>query len=60
VLASPAAYAEEALQYKAQNLVAYKIHPPQSWREDIHVCEAVRKAVGIVNDHAADCFRRNA
>ena len=46
VLASPAAYAEEAVQYKAQNLVAYKIHPPQSWREDIRVCEAVRKAVG--------------
>jgi L-alanine-DL-glutamate epimerase-like enolase superfamily enzyme len=46
VLASPAAYAEEALHYKAQNLVAYKIHPPQAWREDISVCEAVRKAVG--------------
>ncbi|MEJ5991560.1 enolase C-terminal domain-like protein [Ramlibacter sp. PS3R-8] len=46
VLASPAAYAEEALHYKAQNLVAYKIHPPQAWREDIRVCEAVRKAVG--------------
>ncbi|MCC2636037.1 MAG: mandelate racemase/muconate lactonizing enzyme, partial [Ramlibacter sp.] len=25
---------------------AYKIHPPQAWREDIRVCEAVRKAVG--------------
>ncbi|HET8748028.1 MAG TPA: enolase C-terminal domain-like protein [Ramlibacter sp.] len=46
VLASPQAYAEEALQYRAQNLVAYKIHPPQQWREDIRVCEAVRKAVG--------------
>ena len=46
VLASPGAYAEEALHYKAQNLAAYKIHPPQSWREDIRVCEAVRKAVG--------------
>lgn len=46
VLASPGAYAEEALHYKAQNLVAYKIHPPQAWREDIRVCEAVRKAVG--------------
>ena len=46
VLASPQAYAEEAQQYKAQNLVAYKIHPPQSWREDIRVCEAVREAVG--------------
>lgn len=46
VLASPGAYAEEALHYKAQNLVAYKIHPPQEWRGDIKVCEAVRKAVG--------------
>jgi L-alanine-DL-glutamate epimerase-like enolase superfamily enzyme len=46
VLASPGAYAEEALKYKAQNLVAYKIHPPQEWRGDIQVCEAVRKAVG--------------
>lgn len=46
VLASPQAYAEEAQQYKAQNLIAYKIHPPQSWREDIRVCEAVRGAVG--------------
>ena len=25
---------------------AYKIHPPTRWREDIEVCEAVRKAVG--------------
>src|SRR2546422_861668 len=25
---------------------AYKTHPPQSWRDDIKVCEAVRKAVG--------------
>ena len=46
VLASPQAYAEEALHYRAQNLAAYKIHPPQAWREDIRVCEAVRKAVG--------------
>ncbi|HEY1229419.1 MAG TPA: mandelate racemase, partial [Ramlibacter sp.] len=46
VLASPSAYADEALQYQSQNLIAYKIHPPQAWREDIRVCEAVRKAVG--------------
>ena len=46
VLASPQAYAEEALHYKALNLAAYKIHPPQAWREDIKVCEAVRNAVG--------------
>ena len=25
---------------------AYKIHPPQPWRDDIKVCEAVRMAVG--------------
>lgn len=46
VLASPGAYADEALHYKALNFAAYKIHPPQVWREDIKVCEAVRKAVG--------------
>ncbi|MEQ1517587.1 MAG: mandelate racemase family protein [Usitatibacteraceae bacterium] len=46
VLASPEAYADEALHYKSLNLAAYKIHPPQRWRDDIKVCEAVRKAVG--------------
>ena len=46
VLASPQAYADEALHYKSLNMGAYKIHPPQAWREDIQVCEAVRKAVG--------------
>lgn len=46
VLASPQAYAQEAQHYKSLNLAAYKIHPPQVWREDIQVCEAVRKAVG--------------
>ncbi|MDB5798744.1 MAG: mandelate racemase/muconate lactonizing enzyme [Paucimonas sp.] len=46
VLDSPAAYADEALQYKALNMAAYKIHPPQQWRDDIRVCEAVRRAVG--------------
>ncbi|MGH8810220.1 MAG: enolase C-terminal domain-like protein, partial [Noviherbaspirillum sp.] len=46
VLASPGAYAEEALYYKSLNMAAYKIHPPQAWRDDIKVCEAVRKAVG--------------
>jgi L-alanine-DL-glutamate epimerase-like enolase superfamily enzyme len=29
-----------------QNPLDRKIHAPQSWREDIKVCEAVRKAVG--------------
>lgn len=46
VLSSEAAYAEEALYYKSLNMAAYKIHPPQRWRDDIKVCEAVRKAVG--------------
>lgn len=46
VLSSPQAYAEEAQHYKSINMAAYKIHPPQVWREDIKVCEAVRKAVG--------------
>ena len=46
VLASPEAYAAEAQQYKAGGWAAYKIHPPTRWREDIKVCEAVRRAVG--------------
>src|SRR6202158_4495117 len=39
-------YAEQALHYQSTGWAAYKIHPPQRWREDIEVCEAVRKAVG--------------
>lgn len=46
VLPSAAAYAEEALQFRAANWAAYKIHPPARMREDIAICEAVRKAVG--------------
>ena len=46
VLATPQAYAEEAQHYQSLNYAAYKIHPPQSWRQDITVCETVRKAVG--------------
>ncbi len=46
VLASPQDYAEEAVRMKAANWHAYKIHPKQVWREDIRICEAVRKAVG--------------
>ena len=49
VLDAPQAYAEQATQLKAKGWQAYKIHPPQNWREDIKVCEAVRKAVG--DDH---------
>ncbi len=44
--AEPAAYAEQARHYQAAGWAAYKIHPPQRWREDIKVCEAVRRAVG--------------
>ena len=46
VLPSAEAYAEEALHYRARQLAAYKIHPPQQWREDIRMCELVRQAVG--------------
>jgi len=46
VLGSAQAYADEAQHYQALNLAAYKIHPPLPWRDDIRVCEAVRKAVG--------------
>ncbi|MGG5888282.1 enolase C-terminal domain-like protein [Falsiroseomonas sp. HC035] len=46
VMTSPEAYAEEALSFKAANWAAYKIHPPARLREDIAVCEAVRRAVG--------------
>lgn len=44
--ASPEAYVEQARHYQSTGWHAYKIHPPQRWREDITVCEAVRKAVG--------------
>ena len=46
VLASPAAYADQAREFKEAGWAAYKIHPPQRWNEDIAVCEAVRQAVG--------------
>ncbi len=52
VLASPAAYAEEAARLQGRRLAAYKIHPPHAWSEDIKVCEAVRKAVGDIHDDA--------
>lgn len=46
VLQSPAAYVDQAREIKATGWAGYKIHPPQRWREDIAVCEAVRQAVG--------------
>ena len=46
VMADPAAYAEEALGFKAEGWTAYKIHPPTDPSLDIEVCRAVRTAVG--------------
>ncbi len=46
ILDSTSAYVEQAESFRAANWAAYKIHPPQNWREDIAVCAAVRKAVG--------------
>ncbi len=46
VLASKEAYAEEAVRHRDAGWAGYKIHPPTRWRDDIAVCEAVRKAVG--------------
>src|SRR3954471_7824873 len=43
---SPEAYAEQAQHYQTTGWRAHQIHPPQAWREDIKVCEAVRQAVG--------------
>jgi L-alanine-DL-glutamate epimerase-like enolase superfamily enzyme len=39
-------YVTQALSYREAGWAAYKIHPPQHWRDDIKVCEAVRKACG--------------
>jgi L-alanine-DL-glutamate epimerase-like enolase superfamily enzyme len=39
-------YVEQAQAYQSAGWNAYKIHPPQAWREDIKVCEAVRSGVG--------------
>jgi L-alanine-DL-glutamate epimerase-like enolase superfamily enzyme len=46
VLPSPEAYADEVMSFVGEGWTGYKIHPPTEWREDIRVCEAVRKAVG--------------
>jgi L-alanine-DL-glutamate epimerase-like enolase superfamily enzyme len=46
VLAAPQAYAEQVQEFKANGWQAYKIHPPTRWREDIAICELVRKAAG--------------
>ena len=44
--ATAEAYVEQARHYQSTGWAAYKIHPPQRWRDDIKVCKAVRKAVG--------------
>ena len=46
VLPDPAAYVDQAQQFKAEGWRAYKIHPPREPDRDIKVCEAVRNAVG--------------
>ncbi len=46
VMASPDDYVQEALSFREKGWTAYKIHPPRRWKEDIAVCEAVKKAVG--------------
>jgi len=46
VLDAPEAYAEQAQGFKSRGWPAYKIHPPTQWRDDIKVCQAVRRAVG--------------
>ncbi len=43
---STEAYVEQALHFRESGWSAYKIHPPQSWQEDVKICEAVRKALG--------------
>src|SRR5260370_25040703 len=43
---SPEAYVEQARHYQSTGWRAHQTHPPQSWHDDIKVCEAVRKAVG--------------
>jgi L-alanine-DL-glutamate epimerase-like enolase superfamily enzyme len=45
-MTDPAAYIDDAERIRDLGWTAYKIHPPRSWKDDIAVCEAVRKAVG--------------
>ncbi|MCJ2069181.1 mandelate racemase [Methylobacterium sp. J-030] len=46
ILDSAAAYVEQAHAYREAGWSAYKIHPPQVWRDDIAICEAVRAGMG--------------
>ena len=46
VLNTPAAYAEEAVEYKKRGFNAYKIHPPGNYDIDLEIHKKVREAVG--------------
>ena len=43
---TPAAYVEQALQFKSMGWQAYKLHSSHPWREAAAACEAVRRATG--------------
>lgn len=45
-LPTPEAYGEEAKYFRSLGWTAYKIHPHGIPREDIKICQAVRKSVG--------------
>jgi len=45
-LPTPEAYGEEAQHFQSLGWTAYKIHPHGTPRDDIKICQAVRKAVG--------------
>jgi L-alanine-DL-glutamate epimerase-like enolase superfamily enzyme len=45
-LPTPEAYGEEAQHFQSLGWNAYKIHPHGKPRDDIKICQAVRKAVG--------------
>jgi L-alanine-DL-glutamate epimerase-like enolase superfamily enzyme len=46
VLASPEAYAKQALEVKNRGWHAYKIHPPGDYETDLAIYRACREAVG--------------
>lgn len=45
-LPSPEHYAEEAMKFKSEGWLSYKIHPHTAPKKDMEICRAVRKAVG--------------
>ena len=46
VLPSPPSMPRRRCGSRNGGWAAYKIHPPTRWKDDIKVCEAVRRAVG--------------